>query len=154
MKTLTPCLWFDDKALEAARFYVSVFPKSKLGRIAHYFDGGPRPKEMVMTVEFELNGQPFLALNGGPQFQFSPAVSFIIYCRTQSQIDRYWDKLGAGGEGQCGWLTDRFGVSWQVVPVMLDDWIKDGSAGTNRMMKALMGMKKLDIAELKRAYKG
>ena len=154
MKPITPCLWFDDQAQEAAKFYVSVFGNSRIRRVTHYTEGTPRPKGMVMTVEFELNGRPFLALNGGPNFKFSPAVSFIVHCRTQAQIDKFWEKLSAGGEkGVCGWLTDKYGVSWQVAPAMMEEWIDD-SEGATRMMKALMQMKKLDIATLKKAYNG
>jgi predicted 3-demethylubiquinone-9 3-methyltransferase (glyoxalase superfamily) len=154
MKPITPCLWFDEQAHDAAKFYVSIFGDSRISKVTHYFEGGPRPAGMVMTVDFELNGQPFLALNGGPNFKFNPAISLVVQCRTQAQIDKFWDRLSAGGEkGVCGWLTDKFGVSWQVVPADLQQWLDD-SPGSTRFMQAVMTMKKLDIAALKKAYKG
>jgi len=149
-----PCLWFDDQAEAAARFYVSVFPKSKIGRIAYYGDTGPKPKGTVLTVEFTLDGQPYLALNGGPQFPFTEAVSFVVNCADQREVDYYWEKLSRGGQKvQCGWLTDKFGLSWQIVPTELTDMLTDRDPErADRVMRAVMGMKKLDIAEARKAY--
>jgi predicted 3-demethylubiquinone-9 3-methyltransferase (glyoxalase superfamily) len=155
MKPVTPCLWFDTQGEEAAKFYVSVLPNSKVTKVTHYGEAGPMPKGTVMTVAFELNGQPFLALNGGPHFKHTPAVSFIVYCRDQDEIDACWEKLSAGGgeKGVCGWLTDKYGVSWQVTPAELPDLVSDDHPErSNRVMSALMQMKKLDIGALKRAY--
>ena len=158
MQKITPFLWFDDKAEEAAKFYVSIFRNSKLGNVARYGEAGAaasgRPKGSVMTVAFSLDGQEFIALNGGPQFQFSEAVSFVVNCETQKEIDEMWEKLSAGGEEvQCGWLKDKFGLSWQVVPTILGKLMSDPDpAKTQRVMQALLQMKKLDIAGLKRAY--
>ena len=156
MQPITPCLWFDDKAEEAARFYTSILPNSKMGLVTHYGASGPRPKGTVLTVTFTLNGQEFMALNGGPEFQHSPATSFVIKCETQDEIDRYWTKLSADKDAeQCGWVKDRFGVSWQIVPAILDRLISDADpVRSDRVMAAVMKMKKLDIAELKRAYTG
>lgn len=160
MKKITPFLWFDDKAEEAARFYVSVFPNSKIVSIARYGDAGAqaagRRKGTVMTVEFELDGQKFMGLNGGPEFSFSHAVSFVVNCETQEEIDRFWKKLSEGGqEVECGWLADKYGLSWQIVPTVLGRMMTDpDSAKSDRVMQALLGMKKLDIAELQRAYSG
>jgi predicted 3-demethylubiquinone-9 3-methyltransferase (glyoxalase superfamily) len=156
MQHITPCLWFDDKAEEAARFYTSILPNSRVLAVTHYGASGPRPKGSVMTVLFLLNGQEFMALNGGPEFTFSPAVSFMIKCETQAEIDRYWEKLSADKTAeQCGWLKDRYGMSWQVVPAILDRLITDPDAAkSDRVMAALMKMHKLDIAELKRAHAG
>ena len=154
---LTPCLWFDGQAEEAAKFYVSVFPKSKLGRIARYGDAGPGPKGSVMTVAFKVNGQEFLGLNGGPEFKFTEAVSFTVYCDTQKEVDAYWEKLTAGGgkEVACGWVKDRFGLSWQIVPTILPKLIADKDPKkAERAMRAMMQMTKLDIATLKAAAKG
>jgi len=155
MKPITPCLWFEGQGEDAAKFYVSVLPNSKITKVTHYGEGMPMPKGTVMTVAFELNGQPFLALNGGPEFKHSPAMSLIVYCKDQGEIDAYWEKLSAGGEkGVCGWLTDKYGISWQVTPIGLaEEWVTDHEpARSNRVMAALMKMKKLDIAALKRAY--
>ena len=155
--TITPCLWFDGAAEEAAKFYVSVFPKSKLGRIARYGDAGPGPKGSVMTVAFKLAGQDFMGLNGGPEFKFTEAVSFTVYCDTQKEVDAYWEKLTAGGgrEVQCGWVKDRFGLSWQIVPAILPKLAADKDAKkVERVMRAMLQMKKLDIAALKAAAKG
>jgi predicted 3-demethylubiquinone-9 3-methyltransferase (glyoxalase superfamily) len=158
MQKITPCLWFDDKAEEAVNFYVSIFKNSKLGRIARYGEAGAevsgRPKGTVMTVEFQLEGQEFLALNGGPHFKFTEAISFIVNCETQQEIDKMWEKLSEGGEkGQCGWLKDKYGLSWQIVPPVLAEMLQDKNAEkTERVMKAMLQMKKLDIKTLKQAY--
>lgn len=157
---ITPCLWFDSQAEEAAKFYVSVFKNSKLGRISRYGKAGHevhgRPAGSVMTVEFELDGQPFVALNGGPQFKFDEAVSFQVYCDSQDEIDYYWNALTKGGqEGPCGWLKDKFGLSWQVVPSALLDMMLDrDSEKSGRVMSALLHMKKFDLAKLKQVYAG
>ena len=162
MQRLVPCLWFADEAEEAAQFYVGIFRNSRIRSISRYgtagFEVHRRPAGSVMTVEFELDGQPFTALNGGPIFQFNEAVSFQIMCETQEEIDYYWEKLGAGGDPnaqQCGWLKDRYGLSWQVVPEDMESYYKDGNTDAeNRAMEAMLKMKKLDIAELRRAYTG
>ena len=155
MDRFITCLWFDDRGEEAARFYTSVFPNSKLGEIARYGSAGPRPEGMVMTVAFELNGQKFVALNGGPHFKFSEAVSFVVTCNSQDEIDYYWNKLSAGGDPkaqQCGWLKDRFGLSWQIVPVRLPELLGDPDAErAQRVMAAMLEMKKIEIGELERA---
>lgn len=154
MPKISSFLWFDHQAEEAARFYCSVFPNSKVKKVAHYGETGPGPKGTVMTVEFELDGQPFIALNGGPQFKFTEAVSFCVDCENQDEVDRYWDALGKDGEpGPCGWLKDRFGLSWQITPTILGQLISDPDRKkADRAMQAMMAMKKLDIAALKRAY--
>jgi len=160
MQKITPCLWFDDQAEEAAKFYVSIFKNSKLGNIARYGGAGAKasgkPKGAVMTVTFVLDGQEFMALNGGPLFKFNEAISFIVNCRTQKEIDELWEKLSEGGDEraqQCGWLKDRFGLSWQVVPAVLGRMMRDRDPGkSERVMEALLGMKKIYIAKLKRAY--
>jgi predicted 3-demethylubiquinone-9 3-methyltransferase (glyoxalase superfamily) len=146
---ITPFLWFDNQAEEAAKFYVSVFKDAKMGQVSRYGDGMPLPKGTVMTAAFEIEGQPFVALNGGPQFKFTEAVSFVVNCDTQKEIDYYWDKLTAGGgkEVQCGWLKDKYGLSWQIVPTVLPELVKK----SGRVMEALLQMKKLDIAALQRA---
>jgi len=157
VQKIVPFLWFDDNAEEAARFYVSIFPNSKLdGDVSRYGDEGLAEPGSVMVVPFELDGQDFLALNGGPQYTFTPAISFFVRCENQAEVDYYWEKLLAGGEpSQCGWLKDRFGVSWQVVPTVLGDLIGGPDPeGASRAMKAMLGMVKLDIDELKRAYAG
>ena len=162
IQQISPCLWFDGQAEEAARFYVSVFKKGKIAGITRFPGVGQevhgRPEGSVMTVEFTLNGLPFLALNGGPNFKFNEAVSLMILCETQAEVDYYWDKLSAGGDPSaqaCGWLKDRFGLSWQVVPKGEMKLSKDHkSAATKRAFAAMMDMKKLDIAMLKAAYKG
>lgn len=159
---LVPCLWFDDQAEEAAKFYVSVFDDAKINNVTRYGDAGRevhgRPAGSVMTVEFVLAGLTLTALNGGPVFTFNEAVSFQVMCDTQEQIDYYWEKLGEGGDPkarQCGWLKDRFGLSWQVVPRGMEEMLADpASPGYHRAFEAMMGMKKLDIAELGRAYEG
>jgi len=151
MTTLTPCLWFDTQAEEAANFYLSVFPRSRITGITHYGEAGPRPADMVLTVEFELDGHPFTALNGGPGFRFTPAVSFRIDCADQAEVDRYWDALTADGgqEGRCGWLEDRYGLSWQVVPRRLVELLADPDPGrAQRAMAAMMPMRRIVIADL------
>jgi predicted 3-demethylubiquinone-9 3-methyltransferase (glyoxalase superfamily) len=158
MQKITPCLWFKDQAEEAMRFYVSVFKNSKVGRMTHYGEAGAkvsgRPKGSVMTATFEIEGQEFMALNGGPHFTLSEAVSFIVKCDTQKEIDTFWEKLSEGGEkGVCGWLKDKFGLSWQIVPTMLSEMMQDKDADkTNRVMEAVLQMKKLDVARLQEAY--
>ena len=158
MQKITPCLWFNDQAEEAMRFYVSVFKNSKVGRVTRYGEAGAkvsgRPKGSVMTATFEIEGQEFMALNGGPHFTLSEAVSFIVKCDTQKEIDTFWEKLSEGGEkGVCGWLKDKFGLSWQIVPTVLSDMMQDKDAEkTNRVMEAILQMKKLDIARLQEAY--
>jgi len=153
---ITPCLWFDTQGDEAATFYTSIFPNSKIVDISRYGDAGPRPAGTVMTVLFELDGQRFLALNGGPQFTFSEAVSFQVDCATQEEVDRYWDSLSEGGEeGPCGWLKDRFGLSWQIVPSALPRLLSDPDREkSQRVMAAMLGMKKIEIDELERAAEG
>ena len=153
---ITPCLWFDTQGDEAATFYTSIFPNSKIVDISRYGDAGPRPAGTVMTVLFELDGQRFLALNGGPQFTFSEAVSFQVDCATQEEVDRYWDSLSEGGEeGPCGWLKDRFGLSWQIVPSALPRLLSDPDREkSQRVMAAMLGMKKIKIDELERAAEG
>ena len=158
MKGFTPCLWFDHHAEEAANFYVSIFRNSKVHGIARYGDEGAkvsgRPVGSVMTVKFDLDGQEFLALNGGPLFKFSPAISFIVNCETQEEIDRIWDSLSEGGQAdQCGWLKDKYGISWQIVPTALGEMMQDKDPNkSGSVMKALLQMKKLDIAVLRQAY--
>jgi predicted 3-demethylubiquinone-9 3-methyltransferase (glyoxalase superfamily) len=157
MKKINPFLWFDSEAEEAAKFYVGIFKNSKIGRITRYGEGGPRPKSSVMTVEFTLDRVDFVALNGGPQFKFTEAISFSVNCETQDEIDYFWKKLSAdgGSTGQCGWLKDKFGLAWQVNPVFLGDMLADPDAGkANRVMKAMMEMDKIDIAALEKAAKG
>jgi predicted 3-demethylubiquinone-9 3-methyltransferase (glyoxalase superfamily) len=157
MSGIAPCLWFDGKAEEAARFYVSVFPNSSIGSISCYREGMPLPAGTVLLVEFTLNGQRFQALNGGPKFRFSEAVSFSVPCADQAEVDRYWEALTAAGgaPGPCGWLKDRFGVSWQIVPEALGRMMKNGSGEqVGRMMGALMAMSKLDVRALEAAYGG
>jgi predicted 3-demethylubiquinone-9 3-methyltransferase (glyoxalase superfamily) len=160
MPKITPCLWFDSNAEEAVRFYASIFKKSKIGKIARYGKEGyeihGKPAGSVMTIEFELDGQTFTALNGGPVFKFNEAISFQVHCKTQEELDQYWDKLSKGGEKdaqQCGWLKDKYGVSWQIVPTVLGKMMQDKDPKkTERVMGALLRMKKLDIARLKQAY--
>ena len=160
MQTITPFLWYDDKAEEAANFYVSVFKNSKVGSITRYEKEGAkasgRPEGTAMTVEFQLDGQKFLALNGGPHFKFTEAVSFVVNCETQEEVDYFWEKLSAGGaESQCGWLKDKYGLSWQVVPTILVELFKDTDPEkTKRVMHAMLQMKKFDIPTLKRAAQG
>ena len=156
MKTITPCLWFDDNAEEAVKFYTSVFKNGKILSTSYYGPGMHLPEGTVLTVTFEIMGQEFMALNGGPEFKFDEAISLMIPCDTQEEIDYYWDKLtAAGGQPvQCGWLKDKFGLSWQVVPRIIEKHLNDkDQAKTNRVMKAVMGMVKLDIAEIEKAYR-
>jgi predicted 3-demethylubiquinone-9 3-methyltransferase (glyoxalase superfamily) len=153
MQKITPFLWFDTQAEEAANFYTAIFKNSKVKSIARYGDAGPGPKGSVMTASFELNGQEFIALNAGPKFKFSPAISFVVNCETQEEVDYYWEKLSAGGRtDQCGWLTDKFGLSWQVVPTVLGQLMatKDPQK-SQRVMQAMLQMTKLDIAKLQQA---
>ena len=153
MPQITPNLWFDTQSEEAAEFYVSVFPNSKITDVSYYGDSGPREAGMVLTVEFVLDGQQFIAINGGPEFTFDEAISFLITCADQEEIDYYWDKLTEGGqESQCGWLKDKFGVSWQVCPAGMAEVLNDPDpARSQRAMKAMLGMKKIDMAALQAA---
>jgi predicted 3-demethylubiquinone-9 3-methyltransferase (glyoxalase superfamily) len=154
MPKITPFLWFENQAEEAAAFYVSVFKNSKITRVTRYGDAGPKPKGTVMTVDFELDGQEFTALNGGPEFKFNEAVSFTVNCKTQQEVDEFWRKLTAGGgqEIECGWLKDKYGLAWQITPTVLTELIGDPDPQkANRVMAAMMKMKKIDIATLKRA---
>ena len=150
---ITPCLWFDTEGEEAAKFYTSVFDNSRIIDVTHYGDAGPRPAGSVMTVVFELDGQQFTALNGGPEFTFDEAISFEVECADQAEVDRFWKALSDGGEqGPCGWLKDRFGVSWQVIPSALPKLLADPDpARAQKAMAAMLQMKKIDIAELERA---
>jgi predicted 3-demethylubiquinone-9 3-methyltransferase (glyoxalase superfamily) len=156
MRNIAPCLWFDNQAEEAANFYVSVFKNSRVTAISHYGDGMPLPKGTVLEVSFELNGEDFLVLNGGPIFTFSPAISFVVNCETQEEIDDLWTKLSADpASEQCGWLKDKYGVSWQIVPAILPRLMdSEEPEKRDRVFAALMKMKKLDIAALQRAYAG
>ena len=153
---IVPNLWFDGQAEEAAEYYCSIFPNSRVVTVARYTEAGPGPAGSVMTVEWELNGQRFVGINGGPQFRFSEAVSFQITCDTQEELDSYWERLSAGGEeGPCGWLKDRYGLSWQVVPPGMDELFSDPDPSrAQRAMQAMFGMKKLDIAALRAAADG
>ena len=161
-QSLVPCLWFDTQAEEAARFYTGIFKNSSIGTISRYGEAGHevhgRPTGTVMTVEFELNGQTFTALNGGPHFKFNEAISFQIMCKDQAEVDHYWNKLSQGGDPaaqQCGWLKDKYGLSWQVIPTVLLEMLTDSDRErSGRAMEAMLQMKKLDIAELKRAFEG
>jgi len=160
MQKISPCLWFDDQGEEAAKFYTSIFKDSKIGDVTRYGKEGyeihGREEGTVMTVEFEIEGQKFLALNGGPIFKFNEAISFQVYCETQEEVDYYWEKLSEGGDEkaqQCGWLKDKYGVSWQIVPNILIKMLKDkDSEKSQRVMKAMLQMHKLDISTLKKAY--
>ena len=156
MQGITPCLWFDTEGEEAAKLYTSVFPNSRILSMLRHGEAGPRPAGTVMTVDFELDGQAFTALNGGAQFTFSEAISFQVMCESQDEVDHYWSALSDGGEeGPCGWLRDRFGVSWQIVPTALPKLLGTGdSAQSERVMEAMFQMKKLDIEELERAAAG
>jgi predicted 3-demethylubiquinone-9 3-methyltransferase (glyoxalase superfamily) len=156
MQKITPFLWYDDKAEEAMNFYVSIFKNSKVLSVTRYGDAGPGPKGTVMTAEFQLEGQEFVALNGGPHFKFTEAISFVVNCETQQEVDYFWEKLSEGGaESQCGWLKDKYGLSWQVVPTILVELFQDKDAEkSQRVMKAMLQMKKMDIETLKRAYEG
>lgn len=158
MQKITPFLWFNDNAEEAVNFYVSIFKDSKIGAITRYDEGSAaasgRPKGSVMTISFQLEGQEFVALNGGPHFKFTEAVSFVVNCKTQEEVDEFWSKLSAGGEEvQCGWLKDKYGLSWQITPTVLPEMLKDKDPEkAKRVMKAMLQMKKIDIPTLKRAY--
>jgi predicted 3-demethylubiquinone-9 3-methyltransferase (glyoxalase superfamily) len=154
IQKITPFLWFDHQAEEAAGFYTSIFPDSKIVKVVRYGDAGPGPAGSAMTVEFQLEGQSFVALNGGPHFKFTEAVSFVVNCQTQDEVDAYWEKLSAGGaEVQCGWLKDRFGLSWQIVPTVLPKLLSDPDPEkSQRVMKEILTMKKLDIRALQQAY--
>ena len=162
IQKITPCLWFDDQAEEAAKFCIAIFKNSRIKRITRYGKEGyeihHRPEGTVMTVEFELDGQKFTALNGGPVFKFNEAISFQVYCETQAEVDYFWEKLSEGGDEkaqQCGWLKDKYGLSWQVVPSVLIEMINDAdSQKAERVMAAMLKMKKIDIDQLKRAYDG
>ena len=156
MPKITPFLWFDNQAEEAANFYVSIFQHSKIVNVSRYGEAGPGPKGSAMTVVFQLDGQEFIALNGGPHFKFTEAISFSVDCKTQQEVDEYWEKLSAGGKpGQCGWLKDKYGLSWQIVPSNLGQLLGDKDPQkSKRAMEAMLKMTKLDIAALQRAYKG
>ena len=156
MMGVTPCLWFDTQAEEAVDFYTSIIKDSRKGTVAYYGDAGYMPAGTVLSVELQIQGQPFLAINGGPMFQFTPAVSFILNCENQDEVDELWERLSEGGvQEQCGWLRDRYGLSWQVTPVALMKYMKDpDSARVARVTKAMMQMQKLDIAALEAAYRG
>jgi predicted 3-demethylubiquinone-9 3-methyltransferase (glyoxalase superfamily) len=153
MPKITPCLWFDTQGEEAAKLYTSVFPNSRILQVARYGSAGPRPEGTVMTVSFELDGMPFLALNGGPEYTFSEAVSFQVDCNDQAEVDHYWEKLSEGGaEGPCGWLKDRFGLSWQIVPRRLTELLgQEDAVRAQRVMAAMLTMTKIEIAELEAA---
>lgn len=160
MQKITPCLWFDNQAEEAVNFYVSIFKNSRIVKVAKYGEAGAeasgRPKGTVMTIVFLLEGQEFMALNGGPEFTFSPAISLLVNCETQEEVDALWEKLAEGGDEkaqQCGWLQDKYGVSWQIVPKVLDELMNDSDPEkSERVMKAILQMKKIDIKGLKQAY--
>jgi predicted 3-demethylubiquinone-9 3-methyltransferase (glyoxalase superfamily) len=153
MPRITPNLWFDTESLEAAEFYVSVFPSSEITAVTHFNEAGPRPAGMVLTVNFTLDGQEFTAINGGPEFSFTEAVSLLVNCADQEEVDYYWAKLSEGGEeGQCGWLKDRYGLSWQVAPGGMEEMLNDPDRGrAERAMRAMLGMKKIDLAALRAA---
>jgi predicted 3-demethylubiquinone-9 3-methyltransferase (glyoxalase superfamily) len=157
VQKIVPNLWFDTEAEEAANFYTSVFKDSEIVSVSHYGEAGPRPAGMVLTVEFRLQGQEFTALNGGPEFKFNESISFLVNCESQDEVDEYWERLSAEGgeEGPCGWLKDKFGVSWQIVPTVLGRLLQDeDTEKANRVMKAMLQMKKIDIAGLQEAYDG
>jgi len=153
MQTITPCLWFDTEGEEAAEHYTSIFPNSRITEVTRYGSAGPRAEGTVMTVTFQLDGHEFVALNGGPEFRFNEAVSFQVLCEDQEEVDRYWEQLGAGGEeGPCGWLKDRYGLSWQIVPRRLNELVSDPDREkSQRAMAAMLEMRKIDIEELERA---
>jgi len=156
MQKIHPFLWFDSQAEEAMNFYVSIFKNSRIGKVVRYGDAGPGPKGSVMTATFELDGQQFTALNGGPHFKFTEAISFVVDCKTQDEVDELWEKLAAGGQPQqCAWLKDKFGVSWQIVPSALVELLSDPDpAKSKRVMEAMMKMTKIDIAKLRQAAQG
>ena len=156
---ISPCLWLDDQAEEAAQFYTGIFPDSEILERGYYTEEGVefhgKPAGSVMTVLFRLNGYDFTTLNGGPQFKFTEAISLVVNCETQAEVDEYWEKLSAGGQKvQCGWVKDKFGLSWQIVPTILKELLKDDPEKSNRVMQAVMKMTKLDIAQLQEAYEG
>jgi predicted 3-demethylubiquinone-9 3-methyltransferase (glyoxalase superfamily) len=153
MQKITPFLWFDSQAEEAANFYLSIFKNSRIVNVARYGEAGPGPRGSVMTIAFNLDGQDFVALNGGPEFAFTPAISFVVNCKTQEEVDHFWQKLSQGGKpSQCGWLKDKFGVSWQVVPTVLGELLGDKDAKkSRRAMEAMLQMQKIDIQKLKEA---
>ena len=154
MQKITPFLWFDNQAEEAAKFYTSIFKNSKIVSVSRYGEAGPGPKGTVMIATFQLEGQEFVALNGGPHFKFTEAISFVINCKTQEEVDHFWKKLSEGGEqSRCGWLKDKYGVSWQVVPTVLGELLRDKDAEkSKRVMQAMLKMDKLDIKKLQQAY--
>lgn len=154
MQKITPYLWFDNQAEEAANYYTSIFANSRILHVERYGEAGPGPKGTTMIVTFELDGQEFMALNGGPQFKFNEAISFYVSCKTQEEVDELWEKLSKGGEeGPCGWLKDRYGVSWQIIPTALTEMLGDPNPEkSQRVMKAMLGMGKIDIQGLKQAY--
>jgi predicted 3-demethylubiquinone-9 3-methyltransferase (glyoxalase superfamily) len=154
MRKITPFLWYDGNAEEAVNFYVSIFKNSKVVSMARYGDAGPGPKGSVMTAAFQLDGQNFVALNGGPQYKFTPAISFVVSCETQEEVDELWEKLSAGGrKDRCAWLTDKFGVSWQIVPTILSKLLQDKDPEkARRVMQAMLQMDKIDIKRLQQAY--
>ncbi|WP_261569245.1 VOC family protein [Frankia gtarii] len=156
MSSITPCLWFDDQGEQAAEFYTSIFPNSKITNIARFGPGGPRPEGTVMTVQFELDGREYVALNGGPAFTFTEAISLQVFCGSQAEVDEYWARLTDGGqESQCGWLKDRYGLSWQIVPTALGELLGDPDPDrARRATEAMLRMKKIDVAELRRAADG
>jgi predicted 3-demethylubiquinone-9 3-methyltransferase (glyoxalase superfamily) len=156
VQSITPFLWFDDQAEEAATLYTSLFPNSRINKVTRYGEVGPGKAGTVMTVDFELKGRPFVALSGGPQYKFSEAVSFVVSCETQEEVDTYWEQLSEGGEkGPCGWLKDRYGLSWQVTPTVLDELLSDPDPErSQRVMAAMMKMGKIEIEPLRRAYEG
>ena len=156
LQKIVPFLWFDTEAEEAAGFYTSIFKNSRVTNVQRYGEAGPRPAGMVMVVSFQLEGQDFTGLNGGPEFKFNEAVSLLVNCETQDEVDEFWEKLSAGGEkGPCGWLKDKFGLSWQIVPTVLDEMLQDEDADkATRVMKAMLQMTKIEIGELEKAYKG
>jgi len=153
MQKITPFLWFDDKAEEAANFYISIFKNSKMGRITRYGEAGPGPKGTAMSVTFQLEGQEFFALNGGPHYKFTPAISLFVDCKSQEEVDELWEKLSVGGrKDRCGWLTDKFGLSWQIIPSVLGELLNDKDAEkSQRVMKAMLKMDKIEIDALKQA---
>lgn len=153
MRPIRTFLWFDNQAEEAVNFYASIFKDFKIGSAARYGEAGPGEPGSVMTIEFEISGQSFVALNGGPEFEFTPAISFVVDCDTQEEVDHYWEKLGEGGEfSQCGWLTDKYGLSWQVVPVAMYELISGPDEASQRAMAAMLKMTKLEITPLRAAY--
>jgi len=156
MQKITPFLWFDNQAEDAMNFYVSIFKNSKVGTVTRYGDAGPGPKGSVMSATFQLEGQEFFALNGGPQYKFTPAISLFVNCETQGEVDELWEKLSVDGrKDRCGWLQDKYGLSWQIIPRALSEMLRDKDpAKANRVMQAMLQMDKIDIARLKRAYDG